>query len=275
MVRQPGPLVELMRGDERGIARAINQILPEEDSELLLVIDQFEELFTHTVDAERTRFLAGLLAAVQEPRTRLRVVVTIRADFLDGPLRHPLLATRLETATVTVSPLAADELEAAIVEPVRRQGADYEPGLVARIMADVGDQPGALPLLQYALTELFDANVSGLLQTQTYEAIGGLTGALASRAEDTLTAMTTSRQAVARRVFGRLVTLGDGTEDTRRRVRSTRARRRRRHQSGDRHLRGRTPAGLRPRPCHARANRRDRPRGAAASLASPSQLARR
>ena len=78
-----------------------------------------------------------------------------------------------------MSPLAADELEAAIVEPVRRQGAVYEPGLVARIMADVGDQPGALPLLQYALTELFDANVSGLLRAESYDAIGGLTGALA------------------------------------------------------------------------------------------------
>ena len=218
-VRQPGPLVEMMSGDDRGIARAINQILPDEETELLLVIDQFEELFTHTPDAERNRFLDGLLAAVREPRSRLRIVVTIRADFLDRPLRHPGLAARLETATVTVSPLAADELEAAIVEPVRRQGAVYEPGLVARIIADVGDQPGALPLLQYALTELFDANVSGLLQAESYDAIGGLTGALALRAEDTLTQMTHNQQIVARRMFGRLVTLGEGTEDTRRRVR--------------------------------------------------------
>jgi DNA-binding SARP family transcriptional activator len=218
-VRQPGPLVEMMRGDDRGIARAINQILPDEDSELLLVIDQFEEMFTHTADEERAQFLKGLLAAVCEPRTRLRIVVTIRADFLDGPLRHPQLATRLETGTETVSPLAADELEAAIVEPVRRQGATYEPGLVARIMADVGDQPGALPLLQYALTELFDANVSGLLRAESYDAIGGLTGALATRADDTLTAMNLDQQAAARRLFGRLVNLGDGTEDTRRRVR--------------------------------------------------------
>ena len=218
-VRQPGPLVEMMSGDDRGIVRAVNQILPDEETELLLVIDQFEELFTHTGDGERTRFLEGLLAAVREPRSRLRIVVTIRADFLDRPLRHPGLAARLETATVTVSPLAADELEAAIVEPVRRQGASYEPGLVARIIADVGDQPGALPLLQYALTELFDANVSGLLQSESYEAIGGLTGALALRAEDTLTQMTADQQSTARRLFGRLVTLGEGTEDTRRRVR--------------------------------------------------------
>ena len=217
-VRQPGPLVEIMRDDDRGIARAIGQTLPDADSELLLVIDQFEEVFTHTSQAERTQFLDGLLAAVHDPRTRLRVVLTIRADFLGGPLRHAQLAARLETAMVTVSPLAADELEAAIVEPVRRQGAGYESGLVARIMADVGDQPGALPLLQYALTELFDANDAGLLKAESYDAIGGLAGALATRADDILTAMTIDQQAVARRLFGRLVTLGDGTEDTRRRV---------------------------------------------------------
>lgn len=218
-VRQPGPLVEIMRGDERGIARAVNQILPDEDSELLVVVDQFEELFTHGNDAERIAFVDGLVAAVREPRARLRVVLTIRADFWDRPLRHPGLASRLEKATVTVPPLAADELEAAIVEPVRRQGASYEPGLVARIMADVRDQPGALPLLQYALTELFDTHVSGLIRSESYDAIGGLTGALARRAEQTFTALSTDQQAAARRLFGRLVSLGEGTEDTRRRVR--------------------------------------------------------
>ena len=115
------------------------------------MIDQFEEVFTHTGETERIQFLDGLIAAAREPRSRLRLVVTVRADFLDRPLRHPGLAARLETATITVSPLAADQLEAAIVEPVRRQGAIFEPGLVARIIADVGDQPGALPLLQYAV----------------------------------------------------------------------------------------------------------------------------
>ena len=168
---------------------------------------------------ERIAFVNGLVAAVREPRARLRVVLTIRADFWDRPLRHPGLAARLEKATVTVPPLAADELEAAIVEPVRRQGASYEPGLVARILADVRDQPGALPLLQYALTELFDANVSGLIRTESYDAIGGLNGALAMRAEQTFTAMSAGQQTAARRLFGRLVSLGEGTEDTRRRVR--------------------------------------------------------
>ena len=175
-------------------------------------------MFTLAGADSRDRFLDGVLEAVREPRSRLRVAVTIRADFWDRPLRHPGLAARLETAAVTVSPLAADELEAAIVEPVRRQGASYEPGLVARIIADVGDQPGALPLLQYALTELFDANASGLIRTESYEAIGGLTGALASRAEATFDEMSEPQRLAARRSFGRLVTFGEGVEDTRRRV---------------------------------------------------------
>jgi WD40 repeat protein len=209
----------MMRSDDRGIARALNQILPDEDGELLVVIDQFEELFTHARDDEASKFIDGLIGAIREPRARLRVALTIRADFWDRPLRHPALAARLETAAVMVSPLAADELEAAIVEPARRQGASYEPGLVARVMADVGDEPGALPLLQYALTQLFDTNVSGLIRAGSYDEIGGLTGALAASAERTLTELTEPQQAATRRLLGRLVSLGEGTEDTRRRVR--------------------------------------------------------
>ncbi len=154
-----------------------------------------------------------------KPRVGLRLVLTIRADFWDRPLRHPQLAARLETAAVSVSPLTPDELEAAIVEPVRSQGVNYEPGLVARIIADVGDQLGALPLLQYALTELFETQVSGLILGESYDGIGGIAGALAKRAEATLATMSVDEQEAARRLFCRLVTLGEGTEDTRRRVR--------------------------------------------------------
>ena len=90
---------------------------------------------------------------------------------------------------------------------------------MARIVADVVDQPGALPLLQYALTELFDRNVSGLMTMAAYDELGGMSGALARRAEQVHSDLSTPEQDVARRVFTRLVTLGEGTEDTRRRVR--------------------------------------------------------
>lgn len=215
----PGPLVELMTAGERGIARAVNQVLVDEDAELVVVIDQFEELFTHTVDdAERQRFLDGLVSAITEPRSRLRVVVTIRADFWDRPLAHPHLAPLVDAAAVTVTPLSPEELEHAIVEPVEAQGGHYEAGLVTRIVSDVAAQPGALPLLQYTLTELFDRNSAGMLTNAAYDDLGRITGSLAQRAEEIHGDLTEDQQRAAQRLFGRLVTLGDGTDDTRRRV---------------------------------------------------------
>ena len=109
---------ESMASERRGIARAVRRLLPDDNGQLLLVIDQFEELFTLCADPyERDRFIAGLVEAVAEPRSRLRLVATLRADFFDRPLRHPELAALVERSTVAVTPLAADELESAITEP--------------------------------------------------------------------------------------------------------------------------------------------------------------
>jgi len=218
----PGPLSELMAGSDRGIARAVKQIIPDESADLLLVIDQFEELFTLVEDEnERRQFIDGLIAAIREPRSRLRLVVTIRADFWDRPLRYPNLAVLLETAAVTVPPLSADELEQSIVEPIAKQRMVYEPGLVARISAEVADQPGALPLLQYALTQLFDRHDHGVLTVAEFDGLGGVSGAVARRSEETFQSLSPVQQLAAQRMFGRLVTLGDGAEDTRRRVSTT------------------------------------------------------
>jgi WD40 repeat protein len=98
-------------------------------------------------------------------------------------------------------------------------GCEFEPGLVSRIVADVSDQPGALPMLQYALTELYERRVSGLLTVDAYEELGGVTGALARRAEELYDGSTREQEEGIRRLFTRLVTPGEGTEDTRRRVR--------------------------------------------------------
>jgi DNA-binding SARP family transcriptional activator len=215
--RPPG-LIDVLRDGDRGISRALRQVLPE-GGQLLLVIDQFEELFTLCDDeAGRRRFLDGLAAALAEERSRLHVIVTLRADFYDRPLRYEAIGRLVRNATVPVLPLAADELERAIVDPARSVGAEYEPGLVSEIVADVADQPGALPLLQYALTELYDRRVSNLLTRDAYHSIGGVTGALASRAEELYSTVTDAEREQLRRLFGRLVTLGEGTEDTRRRV---------------------------------------------------------
>jgi hypothetical protein len=214
----PDELASAMSNGERGIGAAVERALPDDQSNLLLVIDQFEELFTQADTATTNRFLQSLLVAIREPRSRLRVVLTVRADFWDRPLAHTRLATMLESASVSISPLAADELEQAIVAPAIAEGVDYEPGLVARIIADVADQPGALPLLQFALTELFDRAQSGLISATAYDAIGGMAGALAQRAEGVYLEFDGAQREACRRLFSRLVALGEGIDDTRRRI---------------------------------------------------------
>ena len=208
-----------MAADRRGIARAVRRLLPDDSGQLLLVIDQLEELFTLCADAqERDQFIAGLVEAITDVRSRLRVICTLRADFFDRPLRHPELAPLVERSAIAVTPLTADELESAITEPAHRAGANFQPGLVSRIVGDVIDQPSALPLLQYMLTELFERQSAAVLTIEAYEALGCLAGAVAQRGEQLYTEANPAEQAAVRRVFTRLVTLGEGTEDTRRRV---------------------------------------------------------
>ena len=216
----PENLMGQLVADTRGIARILKALVPNDSNNtVLLIIDQFEELFTLVEDnTVRDRFLAGLEHALTDTRCPLRVVLTIRADFWDRPLRYGSFARLIEHSTTQVTALAPDELERAIVEPALRVGCELEPGLVPEIVADVTDQPGALPLLQYALTELYDQRVSNLLTRQAYQDLGGIAGALARRADDLYETATVDEQTAIRRLFGRLVTPGEGAEDTRRRV---------------------------------------------------------
>jgi WD40 repeat protein len=186
----------------------------------VLVIDQFEELFTLVADeAARLHFLNSLVAAMLDERSRLRVIITLRADFFDRPLRYVEFGDILRQRAEVVLPLSFEELEEAINRPAAIHGLVLEPGLPGDIARDVDDQPGALPLLQYALTELFERREGRLLTRATYQACGGVTGALARRAEEIFIDLTESEQEAARQLFWRLVTPGEGTEETRRRVR--------------------------------------------------------
>jgi WD40 repeat protein len=217
-VNPPASLLEQLRSDDTGLRRAVRRVLPEDESELLLIIDQFEELFTLTEEDERDAFLDALVGALLDDRSRIRVVITLRADFYDRPLVYSDLGELVKRQQETVLPLTADELERAIAGPAERVGVAMEPGLVAEIVADVTDQPGALPLLQYALTELFEQRSGDLITTETYAAIGGVLGALGRRAEEIYTSLDQPGRDASHQLFLRLVTLGEGTEDTRRRV---------------------------------------------------------
>jgi WD40 repeat protein/serine/threonine protein kinase len=215
----PGLLSQLIE-DRRGLTRAAKRILPTDpNSELLLVIDQFEELFTLTTDEEtRLRFIDNLLAAVTDARGRVRVVLTLRADFYDRPLIYPRLAELMRSHTEVVVPMTVNELERAIVGPAERVGLALETGLVAQIVRDVGQQPGTLPLLQFSLSELYEHRADRQLTMNVYQESGGISGALARRADSLYEALDAPGQQTARQIFMRLVIPGEGTEDTRRRA---------------------------------------------------------
>jgi WD40 repeat protein len=219
-VNPPASLLEQLQADERGFVRTVKRCLPPDEAvELLLLVDQFEELFTLVQDPDESRrFLDSLHAAVMDPASRVRLVITLSADFYDRPLMHPLFSELVQEHTEVVVPLTADELTEAVEQPARDVGASMEPGLTARIVTDVHGEPGALPLLQYAMTELFEKRLNGTLTQEAYKGIGGVLGALGIRAEGLYQELDGTTQAVARQIFLRLVTLGEGVEDTRRRV---------------------------------------------------------
>jgi serine/threonine protein kinase/WD40 repeat protein len=219
-VAPPPSLLEELEGDTRGLLRAVDRILPDPDAELLIVLDQLEEVFTLVEDEdERFHILESLRAATTGAGSRVRIVATLRADFFDQPLSVRGFGDLLAEHTEAITPMSAEELERAIVAPAERTGLSVEPRLLAAMIADVVDRPGALPLLQFTLTELAERREDGVLTLVGYRRIGGVSGALARRAEQLFEAMNEGARDACRQVFLRLVTLGEGSEDTRRRVR--------------------------------------------------------
>ena len=216
----PAEDVTLLPDQARGLVDMAERFLvADPDAELLLVLDQFEELFTMVGDDEsRERFLAVLETAALDADSRVRIVLSLRADFYDRPLRYSGFSNLVEDGTVAVHPLTADELRSAIVDPAHAAGLEIEEGLAADIVAEVQGQPGALPLLQYALSELCDQREDGRLTREAYAAIGRISGALASRADELFDGLDAGGQDATRRLFTRLVSLGEGAEDTRRRI---------------------------------------------------------
>ncbi|MDD5371007.1 MAG: protein kinase, partial [Anaerolineaceae bacterium] len=210
---------DLMDGDY-GLVHTIQALLPEDEiTELVLVVDQFEELFTLTEnEEERSQFLRNLVYAVIEPNSRVRLVITMRADYLDRPLQYVDFGEVFSQRTMFVLPLTPDELEMVIAAPAERAGMTLEMELVKRLTAEVGNQPGTLPLLEYALTELFERRRGRLMTLQSYLESSGVSGALANRAEQIYASLTTSEKDAARHLFLGLVTPNENGEDSRRRV---------------------------------------------------------
>ncbi len=214
----PG-LEDTLREHPDGLAVGCYEALPTKENKLLLMIDQFEELFTQVeLESDRQQFLDLILNAVNAEDSPVIILATLRADFYDRPLLYQGFGELIRARTELVLPLNDEELAETIRGPAYRVGAVLEEELVETIIEDVREQPGALPLLQYALTELFERREGALLTNAAYKDIGGTLGALAKRAEEVFRRFNQAGQNMSRQMFLRLVTLGEGQEDTRRRI---------------------------------------------------------
>ncbi|HUV91674.1 MAG TPA: protein kinase, partial [Anaerolineales bacterium] len=187
-----------------------------ERGRLLLVIDQFEELYTlcPSLDTQQ-RYVQALLKAL-ENNPNITIILTLRADFLGQALSYRPLADALQYADLKLGPMEKWELVQAVENPARKLGVTFEAGLVERILDDVGEEPGNLPLLEFALTQLWEEQQFGQLSHATYEAIGRVQGALSRYADRVYADLNEGQREQARHIFTQMVRPGEGTVDTRR-----------------------------------------------------------
>lgn len=207
--------------DPGNLHLCVRQILADEPTDdFLLLVDQFEELFTVCADpAERAAFVGALTIAATTPTSRTRVVLGIRADFYGRCGDYPDLVDGLRDGQVLVGAMTSDELRVAVTGPAEAVGCRVETALVSRLVADATGQPAALPLVSHALRETWRRRQGAVLTLAAYEATGGIHHALARTADTVYGELSIDQRRVARQLFLRLIAPGEGTEDTKRRVR--------------------------------------------------------
>ena len=206
---------------ERSLHVASGLVLgePPRAERLVVLVDQFEEVFTLCTDeAERRDLITNLLHAATVAGGRTIVVLTMRADFYPRCAAYADLAGALSDEQVLVGPMTDDELRRAIERPARLAGLEPEPGLIELLVDDIRGRTGALPLLQFALQEVWRRREAHRLTIRAYRDIGQIEGALQRKADAVYDSFTPEQQELCRRIFLRLVQPGEGSEDTRRRA---------------------------------------------------------
>jgi WD40 repeat protein len=187
--------------------------------QMLLVVDQFEEVFILCSDErERTAFINALLGAVNSPRSRAKIVLGVRADFYAWCGERPALVAALQDAQLLISPMTEGELRAAITEPAARAGVTVEAALVETALGDARSEPGALPLLSHALLTTWQRRKGRRLTLADYLAAGGVQAAVSQTAEEVYRELDPAQRQIAKGVFLRLTVIGEGMQDTKRRA---------------------------------------------------------
>lgn len=186
---------------------------------LVLLVDQFEECFTMCRDeASRAAFFKNLIYASSVAAGQTLVLLAMRADFYGDCASYPGLAAAVSEHQVLAPPMQPDELRRAIERPAALTGCEFEPGLVDRLIADVSDQAGSLPLLQYTLRELWNRTGGRRLTHDIYEEIGRVEGALGRKANEIYDNFSDSEKKICRALFLRLVQQVEGAKYTRHRA---------------------------------------------------------
>ncbi|MCU0475352.1 MAG: TIR domain-containing protein [Anaerolineae bacterium] len=214
-------LLNVLESSQTALSDLASQLLAgaPDSARLLLVVDQFEEAFTRAQEPQTAQFIDLVRAASIDPNGRVVVVATLRADFFDRLGRYPTFAELFEgDHLLLVSEMTPANLLRAITGPADAVGLLYEDGLPDRILEDVRRQPGSLPLLQYALKELYARRDGRRLTHAVYDAIGGVAQALARHAEGIYSKLKGGQQDIVRRVLLRLVEISEDGVATRRRV---------------------------------------------------------
>ncbi|MBI5032479.1 MAG: helix-turn-helix domain-containing protein [Chloroflexi bacterium] len=196
---------------------------------LLLIVDQFEEVFTLCRDeTARAAFIEKLLTVAKASDNGIAIVLALRADFYSHCAQYPQLRQAIAAQQEYIGQMTREELRRAIEEPAKRGGWEFEPGLVDLMLSDVGaggaqdQEPGALPLLSHALLATWEHRRGRTFTLAGYRAAGGVQRAIAETAESVFTdQLNQAQQHLARDIFLRLTELGEGTEDTRRRANLT------------------------------------------------------
>jgi WD40 repeat protein/class 3 adenylate cyclase len=197
-------------------AAAVADVPP--DGRLVIVVDQFEELFTNCAsETERVEFLDMLARTATGDVDHCVVVVAVRSDFYGHVAEYPQVADLFRDNHVLVGPLSRDELHRAITLPARRAGLHVEAELADALVAEAGDGSGSLPLLSTALVELWQTRSDRWLRMPAYRESGGIQGAVSRLAEASYAELSEVERVAARRVMLRL-SAGEGDVVTRRRV---------------------------------------------------------
>jgi WD40 repeat protein len=216
-----GHLKQRMLDDPKALHESVQLSLPSDSPQqrLVILVDQFEELFTICRDEKlRTAFVNNLVHASHVLQGRTLVLLAMRADFYGKCATYTDLANALSEHQQLIGPMTQAELREAIEQPAQKVGCEVEPGLTDLLVKDVLNHPGSLPFLQFALKELWSKRSGRRLTTEGYRQVGGVAGALQRKADEVYARLNSARQQICRRIFLRLTQPGEGTEDTKRRV---------------------------------------------------------